>query len=73
MKSIGKIMTAYGDGAQGIVVGMRGAGEAGHSFNVIQRGNSTIFLDFQIKGDAVMSNSMLTGKGYQQFWFIRTK
>ena len=55
-------------GDRGIVAGIRGPGEVGHAFNVINEGGDIIFLDGQAGGVADVS----ANQGYQRFYFLQT-
>ncbi|WP_180964227.1 beta strand repeat-containing protein [Ralstonia mannitolilytica] len=58
-------LAAAGDGARGIVFGSRGAGEAGHVFNVVNQGGVVRFLDGQTGKPANLS-------GYTGLYLLRT-
>ncbi len=71
MKSITTTMGGLGDGATGVIFGARPFGQVGHFFNVVNKGGTVQFLDFQKAGSAIMQESEVSK--YYQLWFINTK
>ena len=63
--SIEQSLLRAGDGARGIVLGGRGAGEIGHFFNAVNQGGGVVFLDAQI-------GAVANTEGYQSFGFLMT-
>jgi RHS repeat-associated protein len=49
---ITRSLDRFGDGARGIIVGLRGPGEVGHAFNVVNQKGAIRFLDGQSGGAA---------------------
>ncbi|MEU4163805.1 ricin-type beta-trefoil lectin domain protein [Actinoplanes sp. NPDC026670] len=61
LDEIVKRMQDFGEGSRGIVVGLRGPGETGHAFNVVNQGGVIRFLDGQAGGVADLED------GYKSF------
>lgn len=68
MESISAKMKGMGDGATGIVFGERPFGEVGHFFNVVNKGGTIQFLDFQKSGSAIMQISEVNK--FYRLWFL---
>jgi RHS repeat-associated protein len=65
IEGIASQMSDAGDGANGIIFGSRGPGEAGHVFNVVNQQGTIRFLDGQTGSTAVTD-------GYSSFYLLRT-
>ena len=59
-------MQSAGSGAQGIMFGLRGPGQVGHVFNVVNQNGVIRFLDGQTGKPAVLD-------GYVNFRLLKTK
>lgn len=59
------IMTSWGSGARGVVLGSREPGKFGHFFNVVNQGGTIRFLDGQTGGAA-------RTEGFVDYYLLRT-
>ena len=73
-KSIERVMTNLGDGATGVIFGKRPGDEVGHYFNVVNRGGTIQFLDFQKDvGTRILNpKTLMKEERFESLYFLNT-